>query len=539
MLSLLRPIPRPVARVLTMLVLVLWALQMGILVRKSYVEAGTLNLATDLSRYGTSAVWRGIYYRGTKIGFSVSQTVALDEGYEIQEDGRLQMALLGATTIARTTTRVRLDDGFSLKSFSFALDPGTGPLQVEGVLDGLRLNLTIKSKSGTRTQVVELQQPPMLAQNLSRRLAKAGLQTGKVVEVLVFDPATLANRPMRLTIGKRELIRVTDLPVPAFRVDMTFAGLRTTSWITDTGDVVREESPTGMLVLKERQERATTMAVGDAQLDMLDEVSIVPVGRFRIDDPASVERLRVRLTGFEFGGPDLEGAGQSTRGEVIDIVDTAKLPPTALDPTAAQYLQPEAFIESDAPEIVAEARKAVGDAALPRLQAERLVRYVNALLEKRPTVSLPSATEVLRTRVGDCNEHTVLYVAMARALSIPARIAVGVVNLHGAFFYHAWPEVYVAQDGGGQWLPVDPTLNQFPADPTHIRLARGGLEKQAAIMPAIGQARMEILELQVKEGSTPVLVGATNAQDTQPIDIPMPARDGGGGSCWSSPPRRR
>jgi hypothetical protein len=45
--------------------------------------------------------------------------------------------------------------------------------------------------------------------------------------------------------------------------------------------------------------------------------------------------------------------------------------------------------------------------------------------------------------------------------------------------------------------------------------------------------------LQVKEGSTPVLVGATSAHDTQPIDIPMPARDGDGASCWSSPPRRR
>ena len=68
------------------------------------------------------------------------------------------------------------------------------------------------------------------------------------------------------------------------------------------------------------------------------------------------------------------------------------------------------------------------------------------LLEKKPTVSLPSAREVLRTRVGDCNEHTVLYVAMARALGLPARIAVGLVYLRGAFYYHAWPEVYV--DGG-------------------------------------------------------------------------------------------
>ena len=54
-------------------------------------------------------------------------------------------------------------------------------------------------------------------------------------------------------------------------------------------------------------------------------------------------------------------------------------------------------------------------------------------------------------------------------------VAAGLVCLHGAFSYHAWPEVYVAgPPGRGLWIPVDPTLNQFPADATHVRLTRGG-----------------------------------------------------------------
>src|SRR5205823_9582341 len=123
-------------------------------------------------------------------------------------------------------------------------------------------------------------------------------------------------------------------------------------------------------------------------------------------------------------------------------------------------LAAEAFIESDAPEILAEAAKAVNGVTGTRARADRLTRYVNALLEKKPTVSLPSALEVLRTRVGDCNEHTALYVAMARALGLPARIAVGLVYVRGGFYYHAWPEVYVQEGRGqGRWLPVDPTLN--------------------------------------------------------------------------------
>jgi hypothetical protein len=44
---------------------------MALLVNRSYLQASTGNLATDLARYGAAAAWRGVYYRGEKIGFTV------------------------------------------------------------------------------------------------------------------------------------------------------------------------------------------------------------------------------------------------------------------------------------------------------------------------------------------------------------------------------------------------------------------------------------------------------------------------------------
>ena len=209
----------------------------------------------------------------------------------------------------------------------------------------------------------------------------------------------------------------------------------------------------------------------------------------------------------------------------------------AADPDSARYLQPEPLIESDAPEIRAEAQAAIRNVSGSRAQAERLTRHVNAILDKKPTVSLPSAREVLRTKVGDCNEHTALYVALARAVGIPARIAVGLVSVRGAFYYHAWPEVYLAEGRGqGMWLPVDPTLNQFPADATHLRLARGGLDKQAAILPLIGHLKIEILDLETAPNTSPVVVGR-RADDTSPLSVAIPTR--APGDCWSETPERR
>ena len=539
-MTILRPVPRSVSRPISLLILVAWALQMGSLLHRSYLQAASVTLAGDLARYGSSAQWKGVYYRGEKIGYAVTQTVPAGDGYELQEDGQIQMTLLGASTAARIRTLARVDKAFALRSFSFSLDPGTGAVEVSGTLGngGRRLELTTKTKSGTRTETRDLEEPPALSLNLSRRLAAAGLTPGAHLTVPVFDPATMRNSTMNVDVEAREVVSAAGRPVPAFRLRMEFAGITSTSWVTDVGEVVREESGLGLIVVKETRERALALAVpGDLQKDMLQAAAVEPGGPGRIDDPRLVDVLRLRVFGVETGGADLQGAGQSVTGDVIEIRDLTTAAPGPPDPEAGRYLAPEPFIESDAPEILAEATTAVAGAVGPRARAERLVRHVNAIIEKKPTVSLPSAREVLRTRVGDCNEHTVLYVAMARALGIPSRIAVGLVYLHGAFYYHAWPEVYVeGPSQRGLWLPVDPTLNEFPADATHVRLARGGLDKQAAILPMIGRIRMSILEAQAHPGTTPVLLGRA-ARDTRPIELAFPRREGGGPTCWSRPAR--
>ncbi len=529
-LRLIRPLPRSVTRPLSLVALVAWIVTMGMVVNRTYLQASP-NLATDLARYGTTAQWRGVYYRGEKIGFTVSQVERTDEGFELLEEGRLQFSLLGATTAAILRTSAQVDRQFALKSFEFSLDPGTGPLTVRGRLDGLRLSLDIITTSGTRSETRDLESPPTLMLSLGRRLASEGLVAGTRREWMVFDPATMKNAPVQLAIGHREVVTAGGRPIPAFRVDMTFSGLTTTAWITDTGEIVREESPMGLISVRETQEQATVLAVSKVmQEDMLAASAVVPVmGRNVITEPRDVTRLRMRVENADLSSADLQGVGQTVTGNIIELVDPRGLVAGPAETDLDRYLKPESFIESDAPEIRATAERMVQGITGARARAERLTREVNQLVEKKPTVSLPSALEVLRTKVGDCNEHTVLFVALARSLGIPARINVGLVYVRGAFYYHAWPEVYLDEGNGrGLWLPVDPTFNQFPADATHVRLARGGLDKQTAILPLIGRVRMTVVQVEVTPGSTPILVGRQEA-DIRPFAIPIPRRQAG---CW-------
>ena len=155
--------------------------------------------------------------------------------------------------------------------------------------------------------------------------------------------------------------------------------------------------------------------------------AVVPTMRARIDEPRDVVRLRLQVSGVDTAPLALDGAGQSWTPDVLELVDAA---PPAAGPGRSRRRRgtsrPEPLIESDDPEIVAEARadgRRRDHAA--RAAPSGWCARVNGLLEKNPTISLPSAREVLRTKVGDCNEHTALYVAMARAVGMPTRINVG------------------------------------------------------------------------------------------------------------------
>jgi transglutaminase-like putative cysteine protease len=116
--------------------------------------------------------------------------------------------------------------------------------------------------------------------------------------------------------------------------------------------------------------------------------------------------------------------------------------------------------------------------------------WVYENVRKDYSVSLPSAVDVLEVKKGDCNEHTALFAALARAVGVPTKICIGLVYKDGVFFYHAWPAVYI-----GGWKPIDPTFGQTTSDATHIKLLEGGFDRQADLMRVVGKVTVTIIEV--------------------------------------------
>jgi transglutaminase-like putative cysteine protease len=140
-------------------------------------------------------------------------------------------------------------------------------------------------------------------------------------------------------------------------------------------------------------------------------------------------------------------------------------------------------------EVVELAIRIVGDERNPRTMVQKLNGWVLDSLAKTVTSGVPNALAVLHSRRGDCNEHAQLFVALVRALGIPARVASGLLYLNGKFYYHAWAEVWL-----GTWVAVDPTFGQFPADAAHLRLVVGGLSRQSELLQLMGNLKIKVLE---------------------------------------------
>ena len=437
--------------------------------------------------------WWGVYFHGEKIGYSSQKITPQSGGYGVQSASLLRLDLLGTTQTVTSRLEMSADSEWALKRFDFELDSNTIRFNARGELAGGKLRLQIYS-AGERTETeIAMRQPPYLLAVLKPYIVTQDLEPGKEHLFPTFDPATLSQQLTSVTIEGREVIQIAGRMEPAIRLRQQFKGISVISWVDGKGRTLKEESPTGLSLVKQRADEATVIpGARSLSIDLLAQTA-VPVAT-PIPDPGRKKFLRLRLSGFDLshfaldgGRQRLDGDNLEIRREDLDSVHSYALP--ANKQRFASYLQSTPFLQSDHPQIRALAGNIVKGESGAVKAAARIKDWVYRELAKEPTVSIPNALEVLQTRKGDCNEHTVLFNALARAAGIPAKTVVGVVYLRGAFYYHAWSEVWL-----GEWISLDSVLNQFPADVTHVKFVEGEIDRQIDILQLIGNLKIKVIE---------------------------------------------
>ena len=285
-------------------------------------------------------------------------------------------------------------------------------------------------------------------------------------------------------LGKDTLDHL-DKKTDVFVVELKRDENITRAWITPEGVTLKKESPLGLVYQREPawQIYDHFRETADAAFPDLPNLFSVPASGIQIKDPGKLTELKVKIK--------VAGTEQTTT-IVKDNLDNASaqtwdtLP---VSPEITAYLTADEYIQSEDPALLAAAKEIAGNEPSPLGAARKLMTWVHGHMQPEPTVSVPSARQVLDVRKGDCNEYAVLFTALARALKIPAKPVAGLLYYQGRFYYHAWVEVFL-----GEWFTLDPTLNQLPVDVTHIALVEGTLQDQVALTGQIGKINLEILE---------------------------------------------
>jgi len=235
--------------------------------------------------------------------------------------------------------------------------------------------------------------------------------------------------------------------------------------------------------------------LGAATADLTEAAAVTPSRP--VLDPQDLDVLRVRIGGTHVDRLPVKGGRQSFADGILtvrreNLADLPPMPrPEELQPLEQAFLKPEALIQSDHERIRSLVRSVLGDPppSAPLDQARQLMDWIGRHIEKRPVLSMPDALSTLENRMGDCNEHAMLFAAMARSAGIPARVEAGLVYMRGKFYYHAWNLLFL-----GQWVTADALFGQLPADVTHLRLVTGSMHQQVDLAGVIGNLTIEILD---------------------------------------------
>jgi len=427
--------------------------------------------------------------------------------------------------MARAGTRIEIGvessfietaDGKPIEATS-KLSMGGVPMTTRAVFHKNRIEVTAGQGdrvSTTNKRPIEGDWLPPAAMS---RVIETQLTSGaEVIEVRTVDITSgLTAIDMRMTVLGREDIEVYGKTVPAIVWDATVSimpGITMREYVDEQGQSIKSTialMPGMELTVMQADKELALSKLTPAE--MMAQTFVVPSRK--IQRPRELKRAVYRLRTKNgkplpklptLGAQRYDGAGQL-------VVDTSHA--LAVEKPDPKYLQASPVLNHKDPavqEIYAELLGSLSS-VIPLRDAEILRQGVHRLIDSKDlSVGFATASDVARTKQGDCTEHAVLLAALLRAAGTPSRCVSGLVYAdqfaghEGIFGYHMWAQAWIDSDGDGpkpgRWIDFDATLPGVSFDATHLALSVSAMNDgllgndMAALLPLLGNLEIEVVE---------------------------------------------
>jgi len=459
------------------------------------VFASTVHSQSLFEGTGERVDWLGTYYQGKKMGFSKSVTRWGPDGIEMDSTVFFKIrskSVDQSTTIKQTT---RLTHDYRLLSFSLLQEISGHRQQVEGTLKGNELCYRTKSLGYDKEKTVEFTPATVPSSTFLLNLISDGLRVGQKGELPLFVEPLQLMVDLQYEVLRKETLQYRSELVDTFVIRQRFSGMESTMWVANDGSVYRETTDMGFESFKEEGQEAQKID------EAMTISSIITMSLVKPDKPLPRPYKNYDLIYHIYPVVSLDSIPEDHRQTILKSEKQAdgkyittlrvKSEPKQIgqilghkkEEPDPKYIEETAEVQSHHPMIRALARELSVDSKNKWQLAKDINLWVY-LNMKKEMVDTVTALDALLERRGECQSHTFLFTALARASGIPTRIVNGLVysKEYEGFLYHAWPEVFV-----GEWRAMDPTFGQDRADATHIKLTENSGENPFRMMEFVGK----------------------------------------------------
>lgn len=466
--------------------------------------------------------WAEIHLAGTKVGYM--HTSMTRRGDEIETKNVTKMRLGRVESPVEISTQQTTRESLAGRPITFTtqMDAATMRTTTRGTIRAGKIEVVTSQYGMEQTRSFDFSPTALMAWGMYRESLIRGFKPGTEYTIDAYAPELRLDAPVQAvtSVGDWESFDKNGKQQRGQKVVVVMKSpvgeLTMTSWVDKEGLPLKAVIPAPGLgdMVMYAVDQATALA--DFVPPEVFLKTTVPAGR-RLHRQ-SLKRLvcRIRPLNAEV---DLSGLPTTPMQKVEDAADDAitvtltrqtykpQSKETVRPSDMSEYLESNLMMNTADPELIKLAKRAAGGKTEPFALANQLRKFVNwHVRSKNLTVGFATASEVCRTREGDCSEHGVLLAALGRINNIPSRVAVGIAYVpsmggqRDIFGYHLWTQFYL----DGRWLDYDAAINEEHCSPTRIAFATSSLRNTGLadlslpLLSKIGAIDIEILE--VNEG---------------------------------------